>query len=72
MKTVKIHAIKARAKRLNMPHMIGKYKEYAITWHGDTCELEEHDHAELNAMWDESKQPVKPKKKPCSSCRGGL
>ena len=70
MKTVKIHAIKARAKRLNMPEMVGRYREYAITWQGDTCELCDDDHAELNAMWNESKKPADPKKKPCSTCRG--
>jgi len=70
MKRIKIHAIKARADRLNQPDMVERYREMAITWDGDTCELIEEDHEYLNTLWNENGQQVKAKSKPCTNCRG--
>jgi len=76
MKTVKrIHAIQARADRLNQPEMIERYKEMAISWDGDTCELIEEDHEYLNTLWNENDRPAKNANSanhatPCKGCRG--
>jgi len=70
MKKIKIHAIQARADRLNQPEMIERYKEMAISWDGDTCELIEEDHEYLNTLWNENGQQAKVKGKPCTNCRG--
>ena len=70
MKTVKIHAIQARADRLNQPEMVERYREMAITWDGDICELIEEDHEYLNTLWLEEKQTTKTQSKPCKGCRG--
>jgi len=71
MKTVKIHAIQARADRLNQPEMVERYREMAISWDGDTCELVEEDHEYLNTFWNENGKPAKTKSAPCKTC-GGL
>ena len=70
MKKVKIHCIQARADRLNQPDMVERYREMAITWDGDTCELIEEDHEDLNTLWLEEKQTTKTQSKPCKGCRG--
>ena len=71
MKTVKIHAIQARADRLNQPDMVERYKEMAISWDGYTCELIDEDHEYLNTLWNERGQTAKTKTAPCKTC-GGL
>ena len=79
MKAITISAVKHRAKRLNQPDMIERYKELAITWddENDICELLEEDRRELNTMWKEtgrsttSQPAVKQNRKPCKDC-GGL
>jgi len=67
MKKIKIHCIQARADRLNQPEMVERYREMAITWDGDTCELIEEDHEYLNTLWNENEKPSnKLTGRPCS------
>jgi hypothetical protein len=74
MKTVKIHAIQARADRLNQPDVFLKYKENADEWEPekDRCVLQDHIHTYLNSLWDEKRKNntlrTKPIKESCVPC----
>jgi len=53
---------------MNMPGMVDLYRDMAITWQGDICELVEEDHVAINDMWNNS--PKRAKINPCNGCRG--
>ena len=71
MKTIKIHAIHARAERLNQPEMVEIYEDMSEVWDtvNGVCIMTDENHSTVNELWNETLIATGAPRG-CTKCRG--